>query len=64
MISPASAEAVGLDIDNSDQCGLSKVKLCSGSVTMEYDDALSDEDNAESVIRISPCRPMLQVVPK
>jgi len=48
-----AAEGVGVDIDNSclsGQCGLCKVKLCSGSVTMECDDALSDEDKADGMI--------------
>lgn len=48
-----AAESVDVEIDNSclsGQCGLCKVKLCSGNVTMEADDALSDEDKAEGII--------------
>ncbi len=48
-----AAEANGVDIDSSclaGQCGLCKVKLLSGDVTMECDDALSDEDKREGFI--------------
>jgi len=48
-----AAESVDVEIDNScltGQCGLCKVKLCSGNVTMEADDALSDEDKADGII--------------
>ena len=47
------AEAVDVEIDYSclsGQCGLCKVKLCSGKVTMENDDALSDEEKADGII--------------
>lgn len=48
-----AAESIGVEIDNSclsGQCGLCKVKLCKGQVTMECDDALSDEDKAAGLI--------------
>jgi len=48
-----AAEAVGVEIDNScrsGQCGLCKVKLLSGKVTMDCDDALSDDDKAQGLI--------------
>jgi ferredoxin-NADP reductase len=47
------AEAAGVDIDSScliGQCGLCKVRLLSGEVTMEVDDALSEEDKAGGMI--------------
>lgn len=48
-----AAESIGVDIDSSclsGQCGLCKVKLCKGEVTMECDDALSDEDKEAGMI--------------
>ncbi len=48
-----AAESIGVEIDNSclsGQCGLCKIKLCKGQVTMECDDALSDEDKAAGLI--------------
>lgn len=48
-----AADAVGVDIDNScrtGQCGLCKVKLLSGDVTMECDDALSDGDKEGGLV--------------
>ncbi|NNC89839.1 MAG: 2Fe-2S iron-sulfur cluster binding domain-containing protein, partial [Akkermansiaceae bacterium] len=48
-----AAEGIGVDIDNScrsGQCGLCKVKLLSGKVSMECDDALSEEDKAGGLI--------------
>lgn len=47
------AEGAGVDIDSSclsGQCGLCKVKLLSGEVTMEADDALSDDDKSDGII--------------
>lgn len=47
------ADSIGVDIDNScrtGQCGMCKVKLRSGQVTMEAEDALSDEEKKEGVI--------------
>ncbi len=48
-----AAESAGVEIDNSclsGQCGLCKVRLCSGKVNMECDDALSDDDKAAGLI--------------
>ena len=48
-----AADAAGVDIDNScrsGQCGLCKVKLISGNVTMDCEDSLTDEDKADGVI--------------
>ncbi|HNO78153.1 MAG TPA: 2Fe-2S iron-sulfur cluster-binding protein [Phycisphaerae bacterium] len=48
-----AADAVGVEIDNScrsGQCGLCKIKLLSGNVTMECDDALSDDDKQQGLI--------------
>jgi len=48
-----AAESIGVDIDSSclsGQCGLCKVKLLSGDVVMECDDALSDEDKEDGLI--------------
>lgn len=48
-----AADAVGIDIDNScrsGQCGLCKVGLLTGKVTMECDDALSDEDRKSGLV--------------
>ena len=47
------AEANGVEIDNScrsGQCGLCKIKLLSGKVTMECEDALSDDDKQQGLI--------------
>lgn len=48
-----AAEAIGVEIDNScrsGQCGLCKIKLLSGKVSMDCDDALSDDDKAQGLI--------------
>lgn len=48
-----AADAIGVEIDNScrsGQCGLCKLKLLSGKVTMDCDDALSDEDKQQGLI--------------
>lgn len=48
-----AAESIGVGIDNScrsGQCGLCKVKLLSGNVTMDCEDALADEDKQEGLI--------------
>jgi len=48
-----AAEAVGVEIDNSCRsgtCGSCKVKLLSGTVTMEVEDALEPEDKAQNII--------------
>lgn len=48
-----AAEAVGVEIDNScrsGQCGLCKIKLLSGDVTMECDDALSDDEKRQGIV--------------
>ncbi len=48
-----AAEEIGVEIDNSCRsgtCGSCKVKLLSGSVTMEVDDALEPEDKAQNII--------------
>jgi len=47
------ADATGVEIDNScrsGQCGLCKVKLLSGNVTMDCDDSLSDDDKQQGLI--------------
>ena len=47
------ADEFGVDIDNacrSGTCGSCKVKLLSGSVTMECEDALTSEEKAQGVI--------------
>lgn len=47
------ADAVGVEIDNScrsGQCGLCKVKLISGAVTMDCEDALAEEDKRQGLI--------------
>ena len=47
------ADEIGVDIDNSCRsgiCGLCKVKLVSGQVTMAVEDALTPEDKAANVI--------------
>ena len=47
------ADSVGVQIDNacrSGTCGSCKVKLVSGKVTMECEDALTDEEKKQSVI--------------
>lgn len=47
------ADAAGVEIDNScrsGQCGLCKVKLLSGNVTMDCDDSLSDDDKQHGLI--------------
>ena len=48
-----AADAIGVEIDNScrsGQCGLCKVKLLSGNVTMECDDALAEDDKQQGLI--------------
>ncbi len=48
-----AAEAIGVDIDNacrSGTCGSCKVRLKSGSVTMEVEDALSPEEKNVGMI--------------
>jgi len=48
-----ASEAIGVEIDSScrsGQCGLCKVKLLSGSVTMDCEDALSDDDKQQGLI--------------
>lgn len=48
-----AAEAIGVEIDNScrsGQCGLCKVKLLSGTVTMDSDDALSEDEKQQGII--------------
>ena len=48
-----AADEIGVEIDNScrsGQCGLCKVKLLSGEVTMEVEDSLSDDDKAAGLI--------------
>ncbi|HFB98936.1 MAG TPA: 2Fe-2S iron-sulfur cluster binding domain-containing protein, partial [Bryobacterales bacterium] len=48
-----AAEAAGVEIDNSCRsgtCGSCKVKLLSGAVTMEVEDALEPEDKARNII--------------
>ena len=48
-----AAEGIGVEIDNacrSGTCGSCKVRLKSGSVTMEVDDALSDQDKEDGMI--------------
>jgi ferredoxin len=48
-----AAEAIGVDIDNacrSGSCGSCKVRLKSGSVTMEVEDALSPEEKDTGMI--------------
>ena len=48
-----AAEEVGVNIDYSCRigiCGICKVKLLSGSVTMEIDEALTDEDKEQNII--------------
>lgn len=48
-----AADMIGVEIDNScrsGQCGLCKLKLLSGKVTMDCDDALSDEDKQQELI--------------
>jgi ferredoxin-NADP reductase len=48
-----AAEAIGVEIDNacrSGTCGSCKVRLESGSVTMEVDDALSEQDKEDGMI--------------
>ncbi len=47
------AESIGVEIDNacrSGTCGSCKVKLVSGIVSMEYEDALTKEEKAQNVI--------------
>ncbi|MCB1120332.1 MAG: 2Fe-2S iron-sulfur cluster binding domain-containing protein [Verrucomicrobiae bacterium] len=47
------AESAGVEIDNScrfGQCGMCKVKLISGEVSMECEDALSDEEKKQKII--------------
>lgn len=47
------ADEIGVEIDNSCRsgiCGLCKVKLISGEVTMELEDSLTPEDKAANVI--------------
>lgn len=48
-----AADEVGVEIDNScrsGQCGLCKVKLLSGEVSMEVEDSLSDDDKTAGLI--------------
>jgi ferredoxin len=48
-----AAEANGVEIDNScrsGQCGLCKVKLLSGAVTMDCEDALSPDEKRQGFI--------------
>ena len=48
-----AADEIGVEIDNScrsGQCGLCKVKLLSGEVSMEVEDSLSEEDKAAGLI--------------
>lgn len=48
-----AADAAGVDIENScraGQCGLCKVKLRSGAVTMDCEDALSEEEKQQGLI--------------
>ncbi len=48
-----AAEAIGVDIDNacrSGTCGSCKVRLKSGTVTMDVEDALSAEEKAAGMI--------------
>jgi ferredoxin len=47
------AESIGVPIDYSCRggtCGICKTKLLAGAVSMEVQDALSDEDNAAGLI--------------
>lgn len=48
-----AAEDIGVNIDYScrvGSCGVCKVKLLSGSVTMEVEDALDDHDKAQNMV--------------
>lgn len=48
-----AADATGVEIDNScrsGQCGLCKVKLVAGVVTMDCEDALAEEDKQQGLI--------------
>lgn len=48
-----AAESVGVEIENSCRvgtCGLCKVRLLSGQVSMEVQDSLNDEDRAKGVV--------------
>lgn len=54
------AEAKGVDIDSScrsGQCGLCKVKLLSGKVTMECDDSLSEEEKQQGLVLACQAKP-------
>jgi len=47
------ADSIGVEIDNacrSGTCGSCKVKLVSGNVTMEWEDALTEKEKAQGVI--------------
>lgn len=59
------AEVAGLEIDSacpSGTCGSCKVRLRSGDVTMEVDDALEPEDRAVNVILACQAKPSSDVV--
>ena len=55
-----AAEETGVDIDYSCRvgtCGICKVKLLSGDVTMEVDDALEPSDKAQNIILACQAKP-------
>lgn len=56
-----AAEDVGVDIDYScrvGSCGICKVKLLSGSVTMEVEDALDAQDRSQNIILACQAMPV------
>ncbi len=55
-----AAEQAGVNIDyscRSGTCGVCKVKLLSGEVTMEVDDALEADDKAQGIVLACQAKP-------